>query len=293
MHRSFKLLSLAIVASLAAPLVCRGAEDQTPLPVQEEIWALPLIQPTIAYVAHPVGSGPFALAVMNHGVSLDARERSFFPLVEFRDAALWFARRGYLVVAPMGNYGAAALDIPERGLYSVFYSRIGNCDNPNFRDAGLAVALFNKWIIDYMTEQKLAKPDSAIVIGQSAGGWGAIALSSENLSSVKAIITFAAGRGGHIGGKPNNNCAPDKLVEATSAFGSTARVPMLWFYIENDTYFGPDLSRRMHQAYTAAGGSAEYHLMPPFGTEGHFFIDSPDAVPQWSPLVTQFLDKHQ
>jgi dienelactone hydrolase len=294
MHWSLRLLSLAVLASLAAPAVCRGADDQTLLPVQEEIWGLPLIHPTIAYVAHPSGSGPFPLAVMNHGVSLDARERSFFPLVEFRDAALWFARHGYLVVAPMGSgYGAAALDIPERGLYSVFYSRIGNCDNPNFRDAGLAAALLDKWVIDYMTEQKLAKPDSAIVIGQSAGGWAAIALSSENLPSVKAIITFAAGRGGRVGGKPNNNCAPDKLVEAAGAFGRTARVPMLWFYIENDTYFGPDLSRRMHQTYTAAGGNAEYHLMPPFGAEGHFFIDSPDAIPQWSPLVTQFLDEHQ
>ena len=293
MRWSLRLLSLAVVATLAAPELCRSADDRTPLPVQEEIWALPLIQPTIAYVAHPIGSGPFPLAVMNHGVSLDARERSFFPLVEFRDAALWFARRGYLVVAPMGSYGGAALDIPERGIYSVFYSRIGSCDNPNFQDAGLAAALLDKWVIDYMTGQKLAKPDSAIVIGQSAGGWGAIALSSENLPSVKAIITFAAGRGGRVGGKPNNNCAPDKLVDATSAFGSTARVPMLWFYIENDTYFGPDLSRRMHQAYTAAGGNAEYHLMPPFGAEGHFFIDSPDAIPQWSPLVAQFLDKHQ
>jgi hypothetical protein len=46
----------------------------------------------------------------------------------------------------------------------------------------------------------------------------------------------------------------------------------------------------MHQAFTAAGGRAEYHLMPPFGNEGHFFIGSPDAVPLWSPLVTKFLD---
>jgi hypothetical protein len=32
--------------------------------------------------------------------------------------------------------------------------------------------------------------------------------------------------------------------------------------------------------------------MPPFGSEGHFFIDSPDAIPQWAPLVGQFLAKH-
>jgi dienelactone hydrolase len=288
------LIACCASAILATAGPCKGADNRTLLPIQEEVWALPLIHPTVAYVVRPVGKGPFALAVMNHGVSLNARERSFFPLVEFRDAAMWFARRGYLVVAPTGSgYGAAALDVPEHGLFSVFYSKIGACENPNFQDAGLAVALLDKWIIDYMAEEKLVAPDSAIVIGQSAGGWAAIALSSQNVPSVKAIITFAAGRGGRVGGKPNNNCAPDKLVEATAEFGRSARTPMLWIYIENDTFFGPDLSKRMHAAYTGAGGNAEYHLMPPFGNDGHFFIDSPDAIPQWSPLVSQFLDKHR
>jgi len=285
---------LAWFAAVALPVGGHAAENRTLRQVQEEIWALPLTLPTVAYVVRPVGDGPFPLAVMNHGVSLNARERSFFPLVEFRDAALWFARRGYLVVAPTGpGYGAGALDAPELGLFSIFYSKIGSCDNPNFRDAGMAKAALSKWIIDYMVDQKYAVPDSAVVIGQSAGGWGTIALSSQNLPSVKALIVFAGGRGGRVGGKPNNNCAPDKLVEATGEFGRVARTPMLWIYIENDTYFGPDLSKRMHAAYTAAGGNAEYHLMPPFGSEGHFFIDSPDAIPQWSPLVAQFLDKHR
>jgi homoserine acetyltransferase len=73
-------------------------------------------------------------------------------------------------------------------------------------------------------------------------------------------------------------------------FGRTSRVPMLWFYIESDTFFDPALSKRMHEAFTAAGGRAEYHLMPPFGNEGHFFVGSPDAIPMWSPLVEKFLD---
>jgi dienelactone hydrolase len=288
------LLALPAFAALGTLPVCPAAENRTLLPVQEEIWALPLTLPTVAYVVRPVGKGPFPLAVMNHGVSLNARERSFFPLVEFRDAALWFARRGYLVVAPTGpGYSAGALDAPELGLFSVFYSKIGGCENPNFGDAGMAAAALDKWIIDYMTEQKYAVPDSAIVVGQSAGGWATIALSSQNLRSVKALVVFAGGRGGRVGGKPNNNCAPDKLIEATGEFGRIARTPMLWIYIENDTFFGPDLSKRMHAAYTGAGGSAEYHLMPPFGSEGHYFIDSPDAIPQWSPLVAQFLDKYR
>ena len=294
MLRHLYILAVSMIVVLTGPAPSRGADNKTLLPVQEEVWTLPLTLPAVAYVARPVGNGPFPLAVMNHGVQLDPQQRGFFPLVEFRDAALWFARRGYMVVAPTGpGYGAGALDVPELGLFSVFYAKVGQCENPNFRDAGMAYALLTKWIIDYMTEQKYTVPNSAIVIGQSAGGWGAIALSSQNLPSVKAIIEFAGGRGGRVGGKPNNNCNPDKLVATTAEFGSTARVPMLWIYIENDTYFGPDLSRRMHTAYTGAGGNAEYHLMPPFGNEGHIFIDSPDSIPQWSPLVSQFLDKHR
>ncbi len=275
-------------------VVAAFADDQpAKRAIQEEIWAIPVTLPTIAYVVRPVGEGPFPLLIMNHGVSLNPRERSFFPLVEFKYAAMWFARRGYMVVAPSGSgYGASALDEPERGIYSLFYSKIGSCDNPNFHDAGLAVAKLDQWIIEYMTDQKLIVPDRVIVVGQSAGGWAAIALSSRNVPAVRAIITFAAGRGGRVGGKPNNNCAPEKLVAATGDFGRTARVPMLWIYIENDTFFGPALSKSMHQAYTEAGGSAEYHLLAPFGGDGHFLINSPDAIPLWAPLVGPFLEKH-
>src|ERR1700757_2669592 len=162
MSRSLRL-SLALMAGLTLPQMCHSADNRTLASIQEEIWALPLTLPSVAYVVRPVGNGPFPLAVMNHGVSLNPVDRSFFPLVEFRDAAMWFARRGYLVVAPTGSgYGAAALDTPEHGLFAVFYSKIGQCENPNFRDAGMAVALLDKWIIDYMTEQKLAIPERAI-----------------------------------------------------------------------------------------------------------------------------------
>jgi dienelactone hydrolase len=287
--RLLRLLIIAAAVMTAAPAI---AADQPQL--QEEVWALPLPVPTIAYVVRPVGDGPFPLAIMNHGVSMDPAQRVFFPLVEFRDAAMWFARRGYMVVAPAGpGYGAAAIESPEAGLFSAFFGKVGKCTNPNFRDTGLAYAQLSLWTIEYMSKLKRIVPDNVIVIGQSAGGWGSIALSSVNPPPVKAIITFAAGRGGRVDGKPNNNCAPDKLVEAIGEFGRTSRVPMLMMYIENDTFFGPELSKRMYAAFTAAGANAEYHLFPPHGSDGHFFVGMADAVPIWSPLVGTFLDKHR
>lgn len=287
-----RVLRFLVIA--AAVMMLRSAAAADEIKLQEEVWALPLPVPTIAYVVRPAGDGPFPLAIMNHGVSMDPAQRVFFPLVEFRDAAMWFARRGYMVVAPSGpGYGAAAIQAPEAGLFSAFFGKVGKCSNPNFRATGLAYAQLSLWIIDYTSRLKRIVPDNVIVIGQSAGGWGSIALSSVNPAPVKAIITFAAGRGGRVDGKPNNNCAPDKLVEAIGEFGRSSRVPMLMMYIENDTYFGPELSKRMFAAFTAAGANAEYHLFPPHGGDGHFFVSTPGTVPIWSPLVGAFLDKHK
>jgi len=293
-QQSFRSLVATLLLLLASLITPSRADDQAASRrIQEEMWALQLPVPMFAYLVRPVGEGPFPMVIMNHGVSLNPTDRSFFPLVEFRDAAMWFARRGNLVVAPVGSgYGAVAHDLPELAIYGPFFSKIGKCTNPNFRDAGLAVALVDLWIIEYMTKEKMALPRDVIVVGQSAGGWASIALSSQNPPAVRAIITFAAGRGARVDGKPNNNCAPDKLVEATGEFGRSARVPMLWIYAENDTFFGPALSKRMHDAYTNAGGKAEYHMLPPFGSDGHFLIDSAESIPMWAPLVSRFLERN-
>jgi dienelactone hydrolase len=261
--------------------------------VRDKLWGIPSTIPMLAYVIRPVGDGPFPLLVMNHGVSLDPKERSYFPVIEFRDAALWFAKQGYVVVAPVRpGYGASAIEIPERGLFGLFFSGVGDCSDANFRDAGLAIASLDMWIIDYMSTQPFIKRDGVVVVGQSGGGWGAIALASQNPKSVRAMIGFEAGRGGHFNGKPNTNCAPDRLVEAAAQFGRTARIPMLWIYTRNDSYFGPELSMRLASAYKTAGANVEYNLLPDFGADGHFFIDSPDAVRIWAPLVSDFLKRH-
>ena len=291
------LLSLIALIALLPHCVSAASDeknDNSPaLQLREEMWAIPSTLPMLAYMIRPEGDGRYPLLVMNHGVSLDPKERSYFPVIEFRDAALWFARQGYVVVAPVRpGYGATAIEKPERGLFGLFFSGVGNCSDANFRDAGLAIASIDAWVIDYMSVQPFIKRDHVIVVGQSGGGWGAIALASQNPSAVHAIIGFEAGRGGHFQGKPNNNCAPDHLVETVAEFGRTARIPMLWIYTHNDSYFGPDLSKRLATAFQAAGGNLEYHLLPDFGEDGHFLIDSADAIPVWASLVSEFLRSH-
>src|SRR2546430_6509950 len=123
-QQTLRSLGVALLLLFAAIAPSRGEDQPVSRSTQEEIWALPLPLPMFAYLVRPVGDGPFPLVIMNHGVSLNPRDRSFFPPVEFRDAAKWFAKRGYLVVAPVGTgYGASAIDLPEHGLYGPVFSK--------------------------------------------------------------------------------------------------------------------------------------------------------------------------
>src|SRR3981189_3751783 len=86
----------SIILSLILPnLVLAGPETaHAPAPqVREGVGAFPAYPvPMLEYLIRPIGGGggPFPLVVMNHGVSLDTMQPSYFPATEFRDAALSF-----------------------------------------------------------------------------------------------------------------------------------------------------------------------------------------------------------
>jgi dienelactone hydrolase len=182
MRRRYLIAIVAGIAVLPLAALAQEADPSIAPQVHEEMWAIPSSPvPMLSYLIRPVGDGPFPLVVMNHGISLDATERSYFPVIEFRDAALWFARQGYVVVAPVRpGYGATAVEIPERGLFGVFFSGVGKCSDAEFREAGLAIASIDKWVIDYMSTQSFVNRNEIVIVGQSGGGWGAIALGSQN-----------------------------------------------------------------------------------------------------------------
>src|ERR1700730_17324870 len=104
MRRRYLIAIIAGIAVLPLAALAQQAGSSIAPQVHEEMWPIPSSPvPMLAYLIRPVGGGggPFPLVVMNHGVSLDTMQRSYFPAIEFRDAALWFARQGYVVVAPV------------------------------------------------------------------------------------------------------------------------------------------------------------------------------------------------
>jgi hypothetical protein len=80
------------------------------------------------------------------------------------------------------------------------------------------------------------------------------------------------------------------LVAAAARYGATARIPTLWLYAANDSFFAPDLARKMSDAFIRAGGRAEYVPLPAFGSDGHRVFGAADGRALWQRPVETFLD---
>ncbi len=271
------VLAFPVAAQSAGP---QGGEGGN---MREQEWRIPtaggeLLMDTTVY--RPPGQGRFPLVVMNHGSPANGSERAAMTRPRYPAVSSYFVSRGYAVALPLRRgYGATG------GRWAEQY---GSCSSPDYFTAGLATASDIKATIDYMRRQPFVSPDHTVVVGQSAGGWGTVALSSLNPRGVSAMIAFAPGRGGHqplVG-----NCGPSALVKAAGRYGSTARVPLLWVNAANDTFFEPRLVQRMVEAYEDAGGDLTHKALGPFGREGHYLGSSNDGAPIWRPLVKKFLD---
>jgi pimeloyl-ACP methyl ester carboxylesterase len=140
-----------------------------------------------------------------------------------------------------------------------------------------------------MARQPFIAPDRTIVVGISTGGWASLAVASRNPVGVRAVVNFSGGRGGHAGGRRNAVCGERSLIEAAEIYGRTARVPTVWFYSRNDSYFGPKLARSMAQAWNGAGGLAALHLLPPYRQDGHDIASDRAGWDAWGGALDEFL----
>jgi dienelactone hydrolase len=279
------LVMLAFGAEQARAQHSPGPQGPEQGVIRRQTWLVPAQdRSTLMWtsVFQPPGAGPFPLAVINHGSTHNELQRAQYRPPEYLGLTEWLVAHGYAVAVPQRpGHGKTG------GPY--FEDQGGSCAKADFRKAGLGTASSIAAAIDYMIHQKFVQKTGVLAVGQSAGGWGSLALASQHYAPLKAVIAFAPGRGGRVNGEANNNCAPDRLIATAREFGDQTRIPSLWLYAENDSYFGPDLSRKMADAYKLAGGRAEYHLLPPVGSDGHDLVQIKDAEPLWAPLLEKFL----
>jgi dienelactone hydrolase len=293
MRRSLLALSFLLLAACqeqpvtstaTAPAARQAGPEGAPSGrFQDQLHWLPVGDRLIqARLCRPEAPGPAPLVVINHGSPANPAQRdSYRPGSCTNEAVAWFLSRGHAVLLPLRRgYGASG---------GAWVEAFGSCDGADFATAGRETSRDIQAAIDYGLRLPNIRPAGVIVVGQSAGGWGALALSAQNPPQVAAIVNMAGGRGGWSQGMPNTNCRPDRLVSAATEFGRTARLPTLWVYTANDSFFAPELAARMHAAYAAAGGRAEMRALGPFGRDGHGLFGSSGGAAVWGPEVEAFL----
>jgi dienelactone hydrolase len=212
------LLSGVLYAPAALAQQRFGAQGPENEPDRMQQWLVPSPDPDTAARAilfRPPGDGPFRLALIAHASTQNPLRRAQMPQSEYRALAAWLVARGFAVLVPeRPGHGATA------GRY---LEDQGDCDGADYVSAGRATAKTIAAALNYLRSQPFVRQDGAVIVGHSAGAWGALALAGEKLKGVSAIIAFAAGRGGHANDLPNQVCAPHTLVATAAEFGKGAR----------------------------------------------------------------------
>jgi dienelactone hydrolase len=271
------LFALLVLAAFAGqtPLTPPpyGADGAEGAPNREQSWLVPTLdsgRAAHALLFRPPGEGPFRLAVIAHATTQNVLRRAQMAQPNYRVLAAFLVARGFAVLVPE-RLGHA----PTGGTY---LEDQGGCDEADYARSGRATADQIRLALDFMHSQPFIRPDAAVLIGHSAGGWGALALAGEDTKEISAIVAFAPGRGGHANDFENRICAPHTLLAAATAFGTQARVPVTWLVAANDTYFSPEFSRKLVEAFRASGGKVDFRALPASGSEGHWLPETEGGV---------------
>lgn len=227
----------------------------------------------------PGGRGPFPTLVYSQGRqpyhrAWPARRR------EVELAKFWLGRGFAFLIATRLGYGATGLD-PD-------VEQHGGCERANYAPGARAAASQAIAVAKFASALPFVDRKRIVFAGNSTGGLAMIVASGMDVpDGVIAAINYAGGAGGNVLG-PARPCNEPDLRRVVAEAGASARIPMLWLYSRNDSLWGPDLPRAWHKAFTTSGGTAELHLLPPVGEEGHDLIDYTDA---WELVVRAYLAK--
>ncbi len=238
-----------------------------------------------ARIVRPQGEGRFGAVVLNHGVAGTRAERMRESPDQLLDAAIEFARHGYVVVLPLRRgFGVTGGDYAEAP---------GPCSNPDFRKAESAASQDVMAAYDYARRLSYVDGTRMILAGQSAGAMVSIFTAAMRApQGLVAVLGFAAGRGGNPEYRPGVPCAIEPVAKLLDSLGKQIKVPVLFHYAQNDRYFNPATTKLWYDRFTAGGAKADYVMQPAFGADGHYVFSAEGGSKIWVPAVEHFLKEY-
>ena len=215
--------------------------------------------------------------VINHGRAGSAERRSQLGRITFPDVSKYLVEKGFVVIAPTrGGYGETGGEDTEDD---------GYCARKDYGAAFKVVADTTVAVLNNLKDKPYIDINKGLIFGQSFGGASAVALSTYELPGMRAAFNFAGGAGGDPVKTPAAPCRPDTQEKLFASYGAKSRVPVYWFYSENDKYWGAKLPKEWFEAFIKAGGKGEFYTLPPYKNDGHrSFTENAET---WKPIFEE------
>ncbi len=269
--RSIWLLQCALLIMISMPV---RAEDILDASLNEQVVMIP--KKILFFTIHlettifkPPGDGPFPLVVLNHGKNpgnahMQARWRAIAQVRQF-------VERGYVVALPMrtgfSKSGGTAIET---------HCNVESDGDLQAEDVAAA--------LDYLTQLPYIDAHKIVIMGQSHGGLATVAFGTLNYPGVLGLVDFAGGLFYDYCGSWARN-----QIRAFGHYGARTKIPSLWFYGDNDSYWHVPLPQQMYERYNAEGGHArwvDFGIFP--SGDAHFMFVSKAGFAIWIPEIAKF-----
>jgi CubicO group peptidase (beta-lactamase class C family)/dienelactone hydrolase len=275
------LIALVLAIALGSGAQAKIVQEEIEVPVEVADATGQLVrQPIKVTVFRDEARAKSPFLILNHGRSSDPTKRAAIRPAQFAANARYFASLGFAVFFPVriGNGATGGPDLDASG----------PCRAKNYPRSYEVGAIQSEAVIARAKSLPYVDPARGIVLGQSYGGTLAITLAAKHIEGVLAAVNFAGGGGGRPQTHPGAPCGANRLTALFVDYGAAARIPTLWFYSENDRYWGRTLPRTWHKAFTEKGGRAEFIELPAYKEDGHpIFTGIPGS---WKPAFERFVE---
>lgn len=203
-----------------------------------------------------------------------------------------------LIISTHGRYGpspprmpneifglsAMARELAANGFMVLHLVRrgYGNSEGPDSElmttaeASGLAGAQDIAAAVTLMRQRPDVQPNRIAIIGQSQGGWMALASSTLPMNGVMGIVNFSGAT--NFAEAKNYSihtyAVENQMKEAATSYGKLSRIPVLWLYASNDNHSASTI-KDWFRSFQTSGGKGRLVFTEAFHPRGHAVVSSP------------------
>lgn len=231
-------------------------------------------------VFRPTGTGPFPLAVVNHGSTGRGNDPRLFRQTFIAPMlAEFLTQRGWLAAFPQRRGRGRSSGLYDEG-FNVDRTKGYTCETARTLDGADRALADVDAAVAALRKRPEVRPGPVLLLGQSRGGAISVAYAGLHPGKVRGVVNF-------VGGWVGDGCALAAGINRTLMNGGAAFPrPTLWLYGDKDRLYTLDHSRGNFEAFRAAGGRGRFVEYRVPGGNGHGVIQFPRL---WAAEVDRYL----